>query len=434
MSQALQKTLSKPVSIEGTGLHSGKPVSLSLKPADANSGFHFKRTDISNSKPLSADISKIQGTERATTIQQNEIQIQTIEHLLSALVGMDLDNVLIEMDSSEPPIGDGSAKSFIELIKKAGIKTQEETKKFYQVREPIYIQKGNSFITVFPSDKFEISVTAVDEKNSITQYHSTEITPEIYEKEIAPARTFASFSDIEELSKKNLIKGASVENAILIKEGTSFSKEPLRFSNELARHKMLDIIGDLALFQRRILGHIIAINPGHSINAMLSNHLNKDYLETLSMIPKPIIPKGENILETKDILKLIPHRYPFLLIDRIISLEAGRKCTAIKNVSMNEPFFQGHFPNLPIMPGVLQIEAMAQASSILAFGINADKIGYFMSADKVKFRHPVTPGDTLVIEAKLLKQRRNIILASCQCLVNEKIVSSAEAMFSMMDK
>jgi UDP-3-O-[3-hydroxymyristoyl] N-acetylglucosamine deacetylase/3-hydroxyacyl-[acyl-carrier-protein] dehydratase len=270
-----------------------------------------------------------------------------------------------------------------------------------------------------------------------TQFYSTEITPEIYEKEIAAARTFVFYEDIAPLLEKGLIKGGTLEAAVVIRGDTTLSKHPLRFQEEFVRHKILDIVGDLSLFGRRIMGHVIAVRPGHGPNTELARALLKTYTEMRAMVPAPFnIPTGEAVMNVNEVMKMLPHRYPFLLVDRIVGFEGENKCTGMKNVTINEPFFQGHFPGHPIMPGVLQLEAMAQVASILLLRIptHQGKLGYFMSADNVKWRRPVLPGDTLIIEAELLKMKRSIGQAKGRCIVNGQVVSEADLMFSLIDR
>ena len=268
----------------------------------------------------------------------------------------------------------------------------------------------------------------------MTQYFSTEITPEIYEKEIAPARTFVFYEDVEPLLEKGLIKGGSLENAVVIRNDSILSKEPLRFAEEFARHKILDVIGDLMLSGKRIMGHVLCVKPGHGPNTQMAIQLKKAFGDVMSMTPQVNIPTGEGALDINEVMKILPHRYPFLLLDRIIKFEGDNKCTGIKSVTINEPFFQGHFPNHPVMPGVLQLEAMAQLASIMLLRKpeNQGKIGYFLSADKVKFRKPVMPGDTLFIEGEVLKIKSNVAQAKCRCFVNETVVSEAELKFSLI--
>lgn len=267
------------------------------------------------------------------------------------------------------------------------------------------------------------------------QYFSTVVNSEIYEKEIAPARTFTFYEDIKPLLDKGLIKGGSLENAVVVRGDEIMSKEPMRFDNEFARHKALDLIGDLMLSGKKFNGHVIAVKPGHGPNTEAAKALQKNYAAMRAMVPPVKLPEAEAVLDIKDILKILPHRYPFLLIDRVTGFSSEMKCTAIKNLTMNEEFFQGHFPGHPVMPGVLQLEAMAQTASILIMRMpdNQGKIGYFLSADAVKFRKPVVPGDTLFIDAEITKLRRNIGQAIATCSVNGEIVSSAELKFAVMD-
>ncbi|QIF04847.1 bifunctional UDP-3-O-[3-hydroxymyristoyl] N-acetylglucosamine deacetylase/3-hydroxyacyl-ACP dehydratase [Roseimicrobium sp. ORNL1] len=433
-----QHTLAKPASIEGTSLHTGEKVTLTLQPAPENFGFKFRRMDIEDKPLIDASIDKVQKVERATTIADGGVNVHTVEHVLSALIGMGVDNAIIEMDAQEPPIVDGSSLPFVQLIKQAGIAEQSERRRVFEVREPIHIEsRDGSLLTVVPDKKFRISCTNVGPQGRATQFYSTEITPDIYEKEIAPARTFTFYEDIAHLMEKGLIKGGTLESAIVIRGETAWTKHPLRFAEEFVRHKILDIVGDLSLLGRRILGHVIAVRPGHGPNAELTRALSKSYNEMRAMVPVPFnLPSGDAVLDVNEVMRILPHRYPFLLVDRIIGFEGENKCTGVKNVTINEPFFQGHFPGHPVMPGVLQLEAMAQVASILLLRTpgNQGKIGYFMSADNVKWRRPVMPGDTLLIEAELLKVKRSVGQARGRCVVNGQVVSEADLMFSLLDR
>jgi UDP-3-O-[3-hydroxymyristoyl] N-acetylglucosamine deacetylase/3-hydroxyacyl-[acyl-carrier-protein] dehydratase len=378
----------------------------------------------------------VKTVERATTLSVGGVKLQTVEHVLSALAGLGVDNALIEMDANEPPIGDGSAKLYVDLIKKAGIVAQAAPRLIYEVDAPLHIEtKNGSLMTIVPDDKFRISCTQVGPDGRFTQFYSTEITPEIYEKEIAPARTFVFYEDVKPLMDKGLIKGGSLENAVVVQGEKMLSKEPMRFHDEFARHKILDIVGDLALLGRFIKGHIIAVRPGHGPNSELCLALAKRHAQTMAMVPRVLAPKGGSVMDVNDVMKILPHRYPFLLVDRIVAFEGENKCTGVKNVTINEPFFQGHFPDHPIMPGVLQLEAMAQVASILflKMGGNAGRIGYFMSADSVKWRKPVVPGDTLFISIEVTKAKKNIAKALGQCVVNGEVVSEAELMFGFVN-
>ncbi len=433
-----QHTLAKPSSLEGMSLHTGEKVTLTLQPAPVDFGFKFRRMDLADQPFIPASVEKVQKVERSTTIAEGGVNVHTVEHVLSALTGMGVDNAIIEMNANEPPIADGSALPYVELIKKAGIVAQDAPRRVFELREPIYLEsRDGSLLTIVPDKKFRISCTHVGPQGRTTQFFSTEINPETYEKEIAAARTFVFYEDIAPLLEKGLIKGGTLESAVVIRGDTALSKHPLRFQDEFVRHKILDIIGDLSLFGRRIMGHVIAVRPGHGPNTELARAILKQYNEMRAMVPAPFnIPSGEAVMDINEVMKILPHRYPFLLVDRIIGFEGENKCTGIKNVTINEPYFTGHFPGHPIMPGVLQLEAMAQVASILLLRApeNQGKIGYFLSANNVKWRRPVLPGDTLMIEAEILKIKRNIGQAVGRCIVNGQVVSEADLMFSLIDR
>ncbi|MEA3186193.1 MAG: hypothetical protein QOD99_23 [Chthoniobacter sp.] len=431
----LQNTLAKSASLTGTALHTGENVTLTLHPAPVGFGRKFKRSDLPDEPTIDAKIENVKTVERSTTIAEGNVKVHTVEHVLAALAGLDVDNVLIEMTANEPPISDGSAQPFIELIKKAGIAPQTAARRHFEVHEPLHIEtKNGSLMTLVPDDKFRVSCTQVGPNGRFTQFYSTEITPEIFEKEIAPARTFVFYEDVKPLMEKGLIKGGSLESAVVIRGESVLGKEPLRFPDEFARHKILDIVGDLALFGRKIKGHVIAVKPGHGPNTDLARALGKQLDKMLAMVPLAIVPKGGDVLDVNDVMKILPHRYPFLLVDRIVAFEGETKCTGVKSVTINEPFFQGHFPGHPVMPGVLQLEAMAQTASILLLRAanSPGCVGYFMSADDVKFRKPVVPGDTLFIQVELTKWKGRIAKATGRCLVNGEVVSEAAMMFTLV--
>jgi len=437
MSIPPQRTLASSASLEGTSLHTGKKVTLTMSPAPPNSGILFRRIDLDDQPFIPAVVDNVQQVERATTIAVGSVKVHTVEHVISALTGMGVDNAIIEMNANEPPIGDGSAAPYVECIKTAGITEQDQLCSVFEVRDPIHIEVGDgSLITIVPDKAFRISCTQVGPEGKMTQYFSTEITPETYEREIAPARTFVFYEDVEPLLEKGLIKGGSLENAVVVRDNSVLSKEPLRFEDEFARHKVLDVIGDLMLAGKRIMGHVICVKPGHGPNTQMARRLKKAFGEIISMTPPVNIPTGEGTLDISEVMQILPHRYPFLLLDRIIKFEGDNKCTGIKSVTINEPFFQGHFPDHPVMPGVLQLEAMAQLSSIMLLRKpeNQGKVGYFMSADKVKFRKPVVPGDTLFIEGEAIKIKSSVGHARCRCIVNDQIVSEAELKFSLLSR
>ncbi|MCC6882400.1 MAG: bifunctional UDP-3-O-[3-hydroxymyristoyl] N-acetylglucosamine deacetylase/3-hydroxyacyl-ACP dehydratase [Verrucomicrobiales bacterium] len=432
-----QQTLAHPATLAGTSLHTGASVTLTLKPAPAGHGLKFRRIDLPDQPFIEAHVSNVQKVERATTLAQGSVKVHTVEHVISALIGMGVDNAIIEMDANEPPIGDGSARPDVECIKKAGIEKQSELRGIFEIREPIHQEtRDGSLITIVPDKSFRVSCTQVGPDGRMTQYYSVEVTPENYERDIAAARTFVFYEDIQPLMEKGLIKGGSLENAVVIRGDAVMSKEPLRFPEEFARHKILDIIGDLALAGRRIMGHVIAVKPGHGPNTDMARRLASEFGKMRSMVPPVIIPVGKAVLDVNEVQRILPHRYPFLMVDRIVDFIGDNKCTGVKQVTINEPYFQGHFPGHPVMPGVLQVEAMAQVASVLMLRQEEHhgKIGYFMSADKVKFRKPVFPGDTLFIEAEIVKVRRSIGSAVCRCLVNDEVVSEGEMMFALMSR
>ena len=437
MATIKQKTLSKCASIQGTSLHTGQPVKLTIKPAEVNTGLRFRRVDLPDKPFIEASAAHVQTVERATTLADGSVNVHTVEHILSALTGMGVDNAIVEMDANEPPICDGSAAPFVNLIKQAGIEEQDALCTMWDVREPLTVEnKNGSQIIILPDKKFRVSVTAVGPGGRVTQFFSSEITPETYEKELADARTFCFYEDIQPLLDKGLIQGGTLDNAIVIKDDQYICAGGLRHHNECARHKAMDLIGDLILNGRRIVGHVIAIMPGHGINTQMAAKMQKTYESMVAMRPKPVVlPAGDAVLDTNEVLKLLPHRYPFLMVDRILGFEGESKCIGQKNLTMNELFFQGHFPGHPVMPGVLQVEAMAQVASILMLRIpeNQGKIGYFMSCDKVKWRRPVVPGDVLVIETELTKMRGAIGVATGRCLVNGEITCEAELKFMVQE-
>jgi UDP-3-O-[3-hydroxymyristoyl] N-acetylglucosamine deacetylase / 3-hydroxyacyl-[acyl-carrier-protein] dehydratase len=438
MAVEFQQTLAKATGLSGTSLHTGTKVTLKIQPAPIDHGIKFKRKDLADEPTIDATIGNLKAVERATTIGEGAVRVHTVEHVLAALSAMGVDNAIVEMDANEPPIGDGSAAPYVEVIKRAGTSAQEAPRRFFDVREPLHVEsKAGALLVLLPDDKFRVSCTQAGPNNRFTQFFSTEITPAIFEREIAPARTFVYYEDVAPLMEKNLIKGGSLENAIVVRGESVLSKEPLRFADEFARHKILDIIGDLALVGTRIRGHVIAVKPGHGANAELARAIVKELAKSIALSVPRAMPQGEGALDIQEVMDILPHRFPFLMVDRILGFEGETKCTGMKTVSINEPYFAGHFPGHPVMPGVLQVEAMAQVASILLMKLakSASRIGYFMSADEVKFRKPVFPGDTLFIHAELTKARSNrIAKAHCSCVVNGAIVSEGDLMFTFLDK
>ncbi len=434
-----QRTLTREVCVTGQGLHTGESVQLTLKPAPAGSGLVFKRTDLPGQPEIKPRIAQVTDLVRNTTIQEGHTKINLVEHVLSALTGCGIDNAVIEMDASEPPIMDGSAKPFVDMILKGEPVEQEANREYFVLEEPVSVTRGNSSVIALPYDGFKITCTSADDRGIHTQHLTLEIDPDVYITQIAASRTFTIYEDIEELLKLGKIKGGSLDCAIVIKGDKIISKDPLRFKDEFVRHKMLDIIGDITLLGLPVKAHIIATRPGHAINAELTKGLAEQLegrAKKRKKRPKTLLPT-ETSLDIRRILDTIPHRYPFVMVDRVVEFIGDDALVAVKNVTINEPYFVGHFPENPVMPGVLQLEAMAQAAGIIMLrkGEQGGKTAFFMSADKVKFRRPVRPGDQLIINAKIVKMRGSkMAQAECTCSVDGQVVSGAELMFAIVEE
>ena len=443
-----KRTISKDCSFTGKALHTGAVVSLKIKPAPVNHGIVFKRIDLPEKSEIRPDIALVTDLVRNTTIASGHTKVHTIEHILSALSGCGIDNALIEMDASEPPILDGSSKAFADSIINAVPLEQDQQREFFELAEPVYIEEGDRSIVALPYDGFKVTCTSADDRGIHTQNLTLDIDPEVYVREIASARTFTVYEDIEALLKQGKIKGGSLDTAIVIRGGKMMSKEPLRFDDEFVRHKILDIVGDLTLLGKPLKAHIIANKTGHSLNAKLTTAIAKKMIEknsstitidpssknnSVSLNHSTLI---KNPIGIKKILEVLPHKYPFLLLDRVLEVSSDlMSIKAFKNVTINEPYFQGHFPNNPVMPGVLQVEAMAQAAGILFLKKVKDPslTPYFMSCDKVKFRKIVVPGDQLHIEV-FIKKYRNKKFGTAEgiCSVDGKTVSHGELMFTVL--
>ncbi|MFA6287415.1 MAG: bifunctional UDP-3-O-[3-hydroxymyristoyl] N-acetylglucosamine deacetylase/3-hydroxyacyl-ACP dehydratase [Opitutaceae bacterium] len=435
-----QRTLARAVSIQGTGLHTGNPVTVTFKPAPVDHGIVFKRMDLNGHPEVKPRIELVGDLVRNTTVQDGHTKIHLVEHVLSALSGCGVDNVLVEIDSAEPPIMDGSAKPFVNLILEGEPVEQDKDREYFVLEEAVSVTRGNSSIIALPCDELKITCTSADDRGIHTQHLTLTIDPDVYITQVAASRTFTVYEDIEELIKLGKIKGGSLDCAVVIKGDKIISKEPLRFKDEFVRHKILDIIGDIVLLGMPLKAHIVATRPGHAINAELTKLLFAK-LEEKRKGPKKkpraakVLP-SETSLDIRRVLDMLPHRYPFVMIDRVVEFIGEDELVAIKNVTINEPFFQGHFPNNPVMPGVLQLESMAQAAGILMLrrGSSEGKTSFFMSADKVKFRKPVRPGDQIIINAKLTKSRGSkLAQAECNCTVDGSVVSSAELLFAIID-
>ena len=436
-----QRTILREASINGKSLHTGEEVTLTIKPATENHGIVFRRVDLYGKPDIQPMVENVTELIRSTTIANGHATIHTVEHVLSALHGCGVDNVVVEMNASEPPILDGSAKRFVNLIQEAEPVDQEADSEYIEIDQPLSVTSGNRSLIVLPHDGFRVTCTSADDRGVHTQHLSIDIDSETYISQIAPARTFTIYEDIEELLKLGKIQGGSLDSAIVIRGDKIISKEPLRFEDEFVRHKILDIVGDLMLLGKPIRAHVIAVRPGHALNSDLAKKIlevrDKKKSGKNAVAKKATVLPNERALDIRRVLDTLPHRYPFVLVDRVLDInEGGTQLTAVKNVTINEPYFQGHFPGRPVMPGVLQIEAMAQAAGILMLRrtTSEGKVAFFMSCDKVKFRQAVEPGDQLEIHVELTKLRGNkIAQAKGECKVAGKVVSSAELMFALVD-
>lgn len=443
-----QQTLNRSANFSGIGLHSGNRVNMTFLPAPANSGIRFRRVDLEGKPEIEARVENVSETNRSTTLAKGNTKVHTVEHVLAAFAGYGVDNAIVEIDANEPPIGDGSSREFCKMVQAAGIVPLSESRDVYTVTEPIQIEMGETTMTLVPDDGFKVTCTSTDKGGRFTQFFSTDVTAKTWEKELSEARTFCFYEEIEYLIKNGLIKGGSLENAVVIRDDAVLTTEPLRYTDEFVRHKMLDIVGDLSLVGKPIRGHLIAVKPSHAGNVEMARQIlaqmvkSKRVAQTFApppAAPKPLAvpatpaeipPDGVGAAGIEQIMKWLPHRYPFLLVDRVLSIE-GNRIVALKNVSINEPYFQGHFPGHPIMPGVLQLEAMAQVAGIHMIKSHAadNQVAYFMAANNVKWRKPVLPGDVLIIEIEMTKARGKIGKANGVCKVNGEVVSEAEVTF-----
>ena len=459
-----QRTIQNRISLSGTGLHTGVQTKLTFVPAPINHGVMFVRTDLDQCPSIPADIDHVVDITRGTTLGIGEVKVHTVEHVLAAIAGLQIDNIIVEISNSEPPVHDGSAKPFVDALLKAEIVEQDAPKNYLEIDTPLsYSEKERGVdIVVTPSDELRITFM-VDYKNPAlgTQYTSLVDLDTEFVDEFASARTFCFLSEVEQLYEAGLIKGGGLESALVIidtdltddlkqkiqalsgikdkifvgKSGI-MNDTPLRFYNEPVRHKAVDLIGDLSLIGVPIKAHILAARSGHAANVALAKKIRGIYEKKL-ITAKYGKGEGDYLLDINAIIKAMPHRYPMLLIDRIIDLEPKKRVVAIKNVTLNEPHFMGHFPEKPVMPGVLIVEAMAQAGGFML--LNAlenyeDKLVYFMGIDGVRFRKPVVPGDQLRFEIEMIQYRPNSCKIGGKALVDGKVVAQGTFLAVVVDK
>jgi len=458
-----QHTIKAPVTVSGIGLHTGVVANMTFLPAPVNHGYKFQRIDLPGQPIVDADVDNVVDLSRGTTIEQNGARVNTVEHTLAALVGLEIDNVLIQLDGPEPPIMDGSSIDFVTALSEVGFEEQNALRNFFEIPQGISFKDASREVELaaLPLDDYRVTVMVDYNSPVLGSQHASITDINQFEEQIAPCRTFCFLHELEMLFKQNLIKGGDLDNAIVVvdrvvqdeelthlatllnkkkvevkKEGILNNTE-LRFKNEPARHKLLDLIGDLALVGRPLKGQILAARPGHAANVAFAKKIKRAMNEAAIKNVPVYDPKREPVMDINRIAATLPHRYPFLLIDKIIHLDETT-VTGIKNVTMNEPFFQGHFPGNPVMPGVLQIEAMAQTGGILVLNTVPDPENYwtyFLGIEKCRFRKKVLPGDTIIFKCELLSPvKRGIAKMQGQAFVGGKVVMEAEMSASIVRK
>ena len=428
MAELSQRTIGKDVSLTGVGVHSGESATITLRPANVNTGIRFRRLDLDSCPEIPATLNHVVGTELGTSLANGGAQVSTVEHVMAALAAAQVDNAIIDLDGQEVPIRDGSFQDYVHALRDVGLKSQEVKPRVVRVKTKVTTTGGDGQSYSATMNMGLTVVASIDFDHSAIGRQSGEFSIDLenFETELASARTFGFKKDEEELHDRGLALGASLDNTVVLAQDGVMGGG-LRFPNEFLRHKVGDLIGDLALLGARIEARIVAERPSHAGNIELARALQAHARNT----------NREAIVDTAKIMQYLPHRYPMLLVDRITEYEAGKRIVGIKNVTINEPFFQGHYPGHPIMPGVLIIEAMAQVGGLLLMEEvekHEDKVVYFMSLDRVKWRKPVTPGDTIVFELELLQFRRQVCKLKGQGFVEGTLVAEAEMMATIVDR
>jgi UDP-3-O-[3-hydroxymyristoyl] N-acetylglucosamine deacetylase / 3-hydroxyacyl-[acyl-carrier-protein] dehydratase len=460
-----QRTIGKDVSMSGVGLHTGTSCTMTFKAAPENYGIRFVRTDLSDNPEIPANADYVIDVSRGTTLGIGEAKVHTVEHVLAAIVGLQIDNLVIEINGIEPPVGDGSSLPYVEVLLEAGFVQQKAPKDYLIIDETVTYHNEESQIDIvaLPLDDYRVTVMVDYQNPALGSQHTGLFSLEKeFVKEFAPARTFCFLSEVEQLLNQGLIKGGDIDNAVVIidkklneeeleiirkKIGVVnkislgdtgiLNEKEFRFKNEPARHKLLDLVGDLALIGAPVKAQILAARPGHRANVEFAKQIRKLYQQKKLVKKFQHVKKEGVVLDVNAIQRILPHRYPFLFVDKIIKLELEKKVIGVKSVTINEPFFEGHFPGQPIMPGVLIVEAMAQTSGILILNSLPnfeEKLVYFMQINNVKFRKPVVPGDQLFLEVEFVSKRSKIFIMKGKAFVNEQLVAEAEFMAGVVDR
>jgi UDP-3-O-[3-hydroxymyristoyl] N-acetylglucosamine deacetylase/3-hydroxyacyl-[acyl-carrier-protein] dehydratase len=430
-----QQTIGREMTVDGVGLHTGEPSRVTFKPAPPDTGVVFERVDLDGRPRIHARVEYVTGASRGTNLTENGVTVYTVEHLCAAATGLGLDNLLVEIAGPEPPATDGSSAVFARALVEAGLLEQEAPARIITLDRPFDHKQDGAEMTIVPEDELRISFTIKFEHAYLqSQFYTFHVGEDNFVDEIAPARTFALEEEVEELRRAGLIKGGSLECAVVVGDNGPLNEDGMRFDDEPVRHKILDLVGDLTLFGARFRGHIIAMRSGHAVNVGMIRSV-KRYMEEKARVP--LVDPGRTLFDIGAIMRYLPHRYPFLLVDRIVDYQPGEYVIGVKNVTINEPFFGGHFPGAPVMPGVLIVEAMAQVGGVLLMQTvdnPEDMLIYFMGIDKVKFRRPVVPGDQLVFKLVPVKSKGRIAVMRGEAYVGENVVAEGEFKACLVEK